>query len=199
VGHGAVTRAEARTIIEFFDYRCGYCKQVEPDLQALLREDRGICLIFKMLPILGEDSRFAAQVALAAQKPAKYEGFHPAMMAANGPVGKKIILDIAAGTGLDLDQVNAEIAAVEVNDTMDPRGNNRTMSGCASCYLVMVGEGRPSTSSLPATSKDVDADLRRHDGMEATVAPLGALISRRILSSATPPLRKHSETVRYSW
>jgi hypothetical protein len=46
---------------------------------------------------------------------------------------------------------------------MDPRGNNRIISGRASSYLVMAGEGRPSMSSLPAHREDVDADLRRHD------------------------------------
>jgi DNA-nicking Smr family endonuclease len=48
-------------------------------------------------------------------------------------------------------------------------------------FFVMAGEGRPSTSLLPATRKDVDADLRQHDDVEATVAPRGALISPRIL------------------
>jgi hypothetical protein len=49
----------------------------------------------------------------------------------------------------------------------------------------MAGEGRTSTSLRPAQRKDVDADLRRHDDKEATVAPLEALISRRILWSGT--------------
>jgi hypothetical protein len=66
--------------------------------------------------------------------------------------------------------------------SQDPRGNNRIISGRASCYLVMAGEGRPSTSLLPAQREDVDADLRRHDDVEATVASRGAIVSRRILS-----------------
>jgi len=72
-----------------------------------------------MLPILGKDSRLAAQVALAAQRQAKYESFHSAMMAANGPTDQKTILAKAAEVGLDLDQVNADVQAVEINDAIE--------------------------------------------------------------------------------
>jgi protein-disulfide isomerase len=107
------------TIVEFFDYRCGFCKRVEPDLAALLHEDRGVRLIYKELPILGKDSRYAAQVALAARKQAKYGEFHSAMMAVNGQIDQNTVLDIAARAGLDVDQVKADSQAVEINDTIE--------------------------------------------------------------------------------
>src|SRR6185437_8908728 len=54
------------TIVEFFDYRCPYCKQVEPTLEALLKEDPKIRIIYKEFPVLGAESIFASRVALAA-------------------------------------------------------------------------------------------------------------------------------------
>jgi protein-disulfide isomerase len=107
------------TIVEFFDYRCGYCKQVEPALDALLREDRGLRIIYKELPILGKDSLYATRVALAARKQEKYEKFHAVMMAAKGQIDERTILDVAAAAGLDIDQVKADLQVPEIDDAIE--------------------------------------------------------------------------------
>jgi protein-disulfide isomerase len=107
------------TIVEFFDYRCGYCRQVEPVLKALLREDQGIRIIYKELPILGNDSRYATRVAFAAQKQARYEEFHAAMMAATGKIDEKAVLDVAGSTGLDVEKIKADMQAVEIEDSIE--------------------------------------------------------------------------------
>src|SRR5215467_8577627 len=60
------------TLVEFFDYRCPYCKQVEPSLDALLKEDSKLRIVYKEFPILGEASVYATHVALAARKQGKY-------------------------------------------------------------------------------------------------------------------------------
>jgi protein-disulfide isomerase len=104
------------TIVEFFDYRCPYCKQVEPSLEALLREDRQIRIVYKELPILGKDSVYATRVALAARKQAKYEAFHAAMMAAKGQIDEKVVFQVAASAGLDIEQVKTDMKSAEVDD-----------------------------------------------------------------------------------
>jgi protein-disulfide isomerase len=104
------------TIVEFFDYRCPYCKQVEPSLEALLREDRRLRIIYKELPILGKDSVYATRVALAARKQAKYEAFHAAMMAAKGQIDEKVIFQVAASAGLDVEQVKSDMKSAEIDD-----------------------------------------------------------------------------------
>jgi protein-disulfide isomerase len=104
------------TIVEFFDYRCPYCKQVEPSLEALLREDRQLRIIYKELPILGKDSVYATRVALAARKQAKYEAFHAAMMAAKGQIDEKVVFQVAASAGLDIEQVKTDMKSAEVDD-----------------------------------------------------------------------------------
>jgi protein-disulfide isomerase len=104
------------TIVEFFDYRCPYCKQVEPALEALLKEDRQLRIVYKELPILGKDSVYATRVALAARKQMKYEKFHAAMMATKGQIDEKIVLQVATTAGLDIERLKSDMQAPEIDD-----------------------------------------------------------------------------------
>src|SRR5258705_10966137 len=61
------------SLVEFFDYRCPYCKQVEPALEALIGEDRQLRLVYKEVPVLGADSVTASRAALAAKQQSKYD------------------------------------------------------------------------------------------------------------------------------
>ncbi len=106
------------TIVEFFDYRCPYCKQVEPALEALLKEDRQLRIVYKELPILGKDSVYATRAALAARKQAKYDKFHAAMMAANGQIDEKTILQVATAAGLDIERLKSDMTASEIDDAI---------------------------------------------------------------------------------
>ncbi|MBN8733940.1 MAG: DsbA family protein, partial [Acidobacteria bacterium] len=65
----------------FFDYRCGYCKQVAPSLKKLAETDPKLRIVLLELPVLGPDSQFAAKAALAARAHGKYLPFHQALMA----------------------------------------------------------------------------------------------------------------------
>ena len=66
------------TVVEFFDYSCGYCKRIFPHLKRLINEDKNIRFVFKELPILSPQSELAARAALAAwrQDKTKYIGIH---------------------------------------------------------------------------------------------------------------------------
>jgi protein-disulfide isomerase len=103
------------TIVEFFDYRCPYCKAVEPSLEALLQQDSRIRIIYKEFPILGPASVFAAHVALASRRQGKYDAFHKALMAMKGQLDEKIVLDVAREVGIDLDQLRTDIKAPEID------------------------------------------------------------------------------------
>lgn len=102
------------TIVEFVDYNCGYCKRSAPLVQELLKKDKEIRYIYKEFPILSDTSVYASKAALAvnALYPAKYEAFHNALMAYQGPL--KTNDDVATvAKKLDLDW--SKIAA-KVND-----------------------------------------------------------------------------------
>ncbi len=101
-------------IVEFFDYRCPYCKQVQPSLQKLLDQDPQLRLFYKELPVLGPASVTAAHAALAAQKQGKYEAFHRAMMAARGQISDDTVYKVAGSVGLDVEQLKKDMAAPEI-------------------------------------------------------------------------------------
>jgi protein-disulfide isomerase len=99
------------TIVEFFDYRCPYCKEVEPSLEALLKEDGKLRIVYKEFPILGPASVYAAHVALAALAQGKYDAFHRTMMAVKGTIDDDTVRRTASGVGLDMDKIAAEAGA----------------------------------------------------------------------------------------
>jgi protein-disulfide isomerase len=103
------------TLVEFFDYRCPYCKQVEPALERLVGEDRQLRFIFKEYPVLGPDSDIAARVALAAKKQGKYDAFHRAMMATAGHIDEATIYKVAGSVGLDIDKVKQDMHSPDVD------------------------------------------------------------------------------------
>ncbi len=101
-------------IVEFFDYRCPYCKQVQPAIQSLLDQDRNLRFIYKELPVLGPQSVVAAHAALAAKMQGKYEAFHTAMMATKGQIGDDAVYRVAGSVGLDVDRLRRDMATPEV-------------------------------------------------------------------------------------
>ena len=103
------------TLVEFFDYRCPYCKQVEPALERLVGDDRQLRFVFKEFPVLGPESETAARVALAAKKQGKYDAFHRAMMATAGRIDEATIFKVAGSVGLDVDQVKQDMRSPEVD------------------------------------------------------------------------------------
>src|ERR1700737_2516563 len=97
------------TIVEFFDYRCPYCKQVLPSLQALLKEDQKLRFLYKEMPVLGPQSVTAAHAALAAERQGKYEAFHNAMMATKGQITDETVYKVAGSVGLDVDRLKQDM------------------------------------------------------------------------------------------
>ncbi|HHK75069.1 MAG TPA: DsbA family protein [Rhizobiales bacterium] len=89
------------TLVEFFDYRCGFCKRVHPTIQRLLREDGNIRYVYKEFPILGPSSLFASRAALAAFSLGKYVKFSKALMESRGTLSKSRVFSIAKKSGLD--------------------------------------------------------------------------------------------------
>lgn len=102
------------TLVEFFDYRCTYCKAVTDTVFDTAKADAKLRLVFKELPILGPESVFAAKAALATRAQGKYEEFHRAMMKARGMVNEESILKTAQGVGLDVEKLKKDMAAPEI-------------------------------------------------------------------------------------
>lgn len=97
----AGNRNGSATIIEFYDTRCPYCRQMEPTMTRLLQQDHNVRLVYKDLPILGPPSVIAAHALLAAQKQGGYEKLRTALMKAPPDYTKEGVLAIARTLGLD--------------------------------------------------------------------------------------------------
>jgi len=96
-------------VVAFFDYRCGYCRKVAAAVTQLQKNDANVRLIYKDLPILGEDSVFAAKAALAAHVQGKHHAFHEALYAAKSDLTSAQIMKIASQVGLDARKLAADM------------------------------------------------------------------------------------------
>jgi protein-disulfide isomerase len=103
------------TLVEFFDYRCPYCKQVEPALEKLLQDDKQLRFVYMEFPVLGADSDLAAHVALAAKLQGKYDAFHRALMVAPGHPDEAVIYKVAASVGLDIDRLKQDAKSPDID------------------------------------------------------------------------------------
>jgi protein-disulfide isomerase len=101
--------------VEFFDYNCPYCRRVKPEIAALLERDDNVRLVYREWPILGPGSVYAARAALASQSQGKYEEFHWALMSLEGRAEEQAILETAASIGLDIEQLQADMNAPEID------------------------------------------------------------------------------------
>jgi protein-disulfide isomerase len=99
------------TIVEFFDYNCGYCQRALQDMQALVAEDPELRFVMKEFPILGPDSQKAHTVSMAfrALKPEKYGEFHQALLGHPGRADEASAIKIALSFGVEEAALRAEM------------------------------------------------------------------------------------------
>ncbi len=102
------------TVVEFFDYNCGYCRKTLADLVKLMESDPNIKVQFMEYPILAPESKDAARVAIAAGKQGKYFEFHKAMFSA-GRASKDTALKVGEQIGLDMTRLKADMASPETD------------------------------------------------------------------------------------
>ncbi|SFR46426.1 DsbA family protein [Litoreibacter janthinus] len=102
------------TVVEFFDYNCGYCRRVFGDVEALMEEDSNVRVVMREWPILGEESVYAARAALASRAQGKYAEFHNALMENSGRANEASVMSIAGKLGMDLEQLKRDMDAPEV-------------------------------------------------------------------------------------
>jgi protein-disulfide isomerase len=97
------------TLVEFYDYRCGYCKKAASAVTELQKLDSRVRVVYKDFPILGEPSELAAKAALASQAQGKHQAFHEALLASHADMSKESILKVAVKVGLDAKRLEADM------------------------------------------------------------------------------------------
>lgn len=111
------------TLIEFFDYNCGYCKRALADLVDLMKGDPNLRVVLKEFPVLGEGSVEAAKVAIAAhmqdKNGKKYFDFHQKLLGSRGAANKARALAVAKEVGFDVARIERDMASDEVKATIE--------------------------------------------------------------------------------
>lgn len=107
------------TVVEFFDYRCGYCKRVAGAVTQLQQEDVNVRMVYKDFPILGEPSELAARAALASHAQGKHLAFHEALLASKNELTPETILAIASDVGLDTKQLQTDMQSPAIQSVID--------------------------------------------------------------------------------
>jgi protein-disulfide isomerase len=97
------------TVVEFFDYNCGYCKRAIPEVEKLIQSDDDVRVVIKEFPILGPGSVFAAKAALASRNQGKYNEFHQALTELNGVKDETSVMQVAEQVGLDVDKLKTDM------------------------------------------------------------------------------------------
>ncbi len=99
------------TLVEFFDYNCGYCKRALGDLVTLMKAEPELRVVLKDFPVLGPNSVDAALIASAARKQIsgdKFFEFHQKLLLGHGPTGRDQALAVAKEMGLDMDKLQKD-------------------------------------------------------------------------------------------
>lgn len=136
------------TLVEFFDYNCGYCKKMLPDIVRLIKDNPDLRVILRDYPILSDASVEAAQIAAAVRNQFKGEKFweyHQKLLASRGQVGKVQALAVAQTLGADMDKIVKDATAPSVKDGLeesDRLGHDLALNGTPSYVIgdeVVVG------------------------------------------------------------
>ncbi|MGR3320970.1 MAG: DsbA family protein [Pseudooceanicola sp.] len=105
------------TLVEFLDYRCGYCRKAFDEVNELVESDGNIRFVVKEFPILGEASMLSSRFAIATKQiagDAAYEGVHDALMEFTGAPDRTALTRIAEGLALDPEPILAAMDSPEV-------------------------------------------------------------------------------------
>ena len=109
------------TLVEFFDYNCGYCKKALDDVSRLLKAEPELRLVIKDFPVLGPGSVEAAEIATAMRNQAKgdkYLQYHAKLMQTRGQIGKAQALAVAKELGADMDRLARDAASPETRASL---------------------------------------------------------------------------------
>jgi len=147
------------TVVEFFDYNCGYCKRGLHDVIKLIESDPKVRVVFKELPILSKGSEEASRVAIAAGKQGKYWDMHKAMLEAKGVMNEANALQIATKLGLDMDKLKKDMASPEVQAEIEKSEALAKKMGVNGTPHFLVGN-----RAIPGAPEDLYEQLAKNVG-----------------------------------
>jgi protein-disulfide isomerase len=131
------------TLVEFFDYNCGYCKKALADVQSLVKSDSKLRVVLKDFPVLGPDSVEASRVALAARKQLQGEklfDYHMKVMDTRGRVNGERALAVAKELGLDVARLQKDMESPEVRSALQENMGLGDKLGLTGTPAFIIGD-----------------------------------------------------------
>ncbi|HRJ02629.1 MAG TPA: DsbA family protein [Hyphomonas sp.] len=153
----------AVTVVEFFDYRCGYCKRSVDWVQKLpAKYDGEVRVVFKELPIFGGISETASLAALAAGKQGKYWEFHSALMKIknNDDLTDAKIDELAAATGLNATKLRADMKSQAVQKQLADMKSLGAALSVTGTPAFFIGDQHIEGANLPVIEQAIEAALK---------------------------------------
>ncbi|SHO61381.1 Protein-disulfide isomerase [Pseudoxanthobacter soli DSM 19599] len=147
------------TLVEFFDYNCGYCRRAVEDTFALIDQDPKLRVVLKEFPILTEGSVEAARVAIAVKDvaPDRYAEFHRAMFAMKGQADGKRALQVAEKLGIDGSKLEAAMKGPDVEDTLQETHNLAQLLQISGTPSYVIGDAvLPGAVGVAALKERID-------------------------------------------
>ena len=148
------------TVVEFFDYQCGYCKRSLASMIGLLRSDKNVRLVWKELPILGPSSHFAARAAMAATNQGKYLDFHISLMGIRGRITEQKVMSLAKDIGLDMKRLRKDMKDPAIETYLDETKQMATALGIRGTPAFVIGDTIVPGAIDEAGIKKIIAKLR---------------------------------------
>lgn len=105
------------TLVEFFDYNCGYCKRAVADIGSMIKQDPNLRVVLKDMPVLGQESIDASHVSLAVKQQIsgdKLFDYHSRLMLAKGRIGSAQALALAQEMGLDMARLKKDMDSQDI-------------------------------------------------------------------------------------
>jgi protein-disulfide isomerase len=144
------------TVVEFYDTRCPYCREIDPTMAQLLAQDHSVRLVYKDLPVLGPASVLAAHALLAAQRQNGYDKLRAALMRTPPEYTKEQILAIARKVGLDSDRLAHDMEDPTIATRLDANLALATALGIDGTPALVVGDVLvPGAIELADLEKDI--------------------------------------------
>ncbi|MGG5887703.1 DsbA family protein [Falsiroseomonas sp. HC035] len=142
------------TMVEFFDARCGYCKQLHPTMEALIRRDPNLRVVMKDLPILGPTSVLASRALLAAHRQGRYGSLYDALMGLRVEPTEAVIRQQAERAGLDWPRLRRDMDDPAVQARIETNLRLAQTLGIEGTPALVVGTTLvPGAVDLPALER----------------------------------------------
>ncbi len=105
-------------LVEFFDFSCGYCKRLAPAVEAIVKKNPDVKVVFKPITFVAQISKYAAQAALAANEQGKFMELYGIMLGSQSRLTEETINSMAEKAGLDMKKFKEDVASEKVQNTI---------------------------------------------------------------------------------